>query len=60
MTVGVRSMHNGKDGHRVAWFVDSIDDPVCTTTGAVSIGQWRSESLPDPAGLSSNGPTMNS
>src|SRR5664280_2427478 len=44
-------MHNGNDGHCVAGFVDSVDDPVGTSTGAVSIREWLSESLPDPAGV---------
>src|SRR5665647_3250921 len=35
---------DGNDGCRVAGLVDSVDHPVCASTGAVPIGQWRSES----------------
>jgi len=48
------------NSHDVMGFVDSVDDPVGASTCAVSIGEWRSESLADPVGLSSSGPMMNS
>ena len=44
-------MDDTNDGHGVMWFVDPVDDPVRASTCAVSIGQWRSESLPNPAGI---------
>ena len=44
-------MDHTNDGHAVTGFVDSVDDPVGASTCAVSIGQWRSEALPDPVGV---------
>ena len=44
-------MDRTHDGHAVMGFVDSVDDPVGASTCAVSIGQWRSESFPDPVGV---------
>jgi len=47
----VCEMDDGNDGHRVAGFVDSVDHPVGASPGAVPIGEWRSQPLPDPAGV---------
>jgi len=51
-SVGVCSMNDANDSYRVARLVDSVDDDaVCASAGAVSIGEWRSESLPNPVGV---------
>lgn len=50
-TVGISPRDEGNDGHGVARLVGSVDDSVGASQGAVSIGQWRSEPLPDPEGV---------
>jgi len=44
-------MNDGKNRHGVTGFIDSVDDPVGASTGAVSIGERRSKSFSDPLGV---------